>query len=249
MAEKVSFTTIKANSDNKRLEQDSDGYYYVTLGAVNIKNTAGAVYLENGLEEMLSDGESLIGRRLKNGNLRTEVDHPSMEPGMSKQEFLIRNLRVVMNNACGHIKEIVLVKTNENIGIPGIGNIILIEGWIKPSGVKGDALKASLDNPEENTTFSIRSFTNDFVKGGVLFKRFTQIATFDWVTEPGIHKASKWNKLSIESAEVVSFNVDELGTEDELKECINCSIEDKETEDAVKEIISRTKQTSIVDKW
>jgi len=40
----VVFTTVKSNGDNRKLEKDDNGYYKVTLGALNVFNSANQYY-------------------------------------------------------------------------------------------------------------------------------------------------------------------------------------------------------------
>ena len=255
MGNSIVFTTIKSTADNKVLEQDKDGYYKVNLGALNAFNSGGSFYTAEGVKSLINDSSSSLARRLKSGNLKAEVGHPQMTPGMTKTNFYIRNMKIDITNTCGHIRELILTPTNEPSGVPGQGNYILIEGWVKPGGIHGDALKKALDNPEENVAFSIRSFTSDKVVNGINIKKILQIVTWDWVNEPGIAKATKWKKLSIESREVCSMELDELMSEGgEINQCFNCSLESEDERVLTKELIAssttaNSRDNDILNKW
>lgn len=255
MSNKIIFTTVKAMTDNRKLEKDDKGYYKVTLGALNAFNSAGEFYTAEGVKDLINSASSSLNRRLTSGNLRGEVGHPEYERGMSKAQFYNRNMKILLSNTCFHIREIMLTPTGKPSGMAGQGEYILIEAWVKPSGPKGDALKKSLDNTEENTNFSIRSFTSNDLVGGITLKKILQIITWDWVLEPGIADASKWKKLSIESLDICEVSVEEMLNEsgEDLKECFNCSLESREIKDIALEIANKVKeknnQENIILDW
>lgn len=256
MATPITFSAIRIKADNTNLEQDENGYYRVILGAINAFNSAGDFYISEGVNDLISNQSSSLARRIKSGYLKGEVGHPILEPGMTKSQYYARNMRIDQNNVSHHIRDVILTPTNEPCGIPGGGNIILIEGWVKPAGSKGDALKKALDNPDENVAFSIRSFTQDMVQGGVNRKKLLQIITWDWVVEPGIKFANKFDKvdgrISIESFNLCTFNTDELGINGNIAECFNCSLESNDEREMTKELISsieRNNLSSVVMTW
>jgi hypothetical protein len=244
----IIFSSIKTFADNKVLEQDANGYYRVTLGALNAFNASGDFYLEDGIKDLIENESNSLARRLKAGYLKGEAGHPVYEPGMTKAEFFSRNLRIHQPLVSHHIREIILTPTNEPSGLPGRGNTVLIEGWVKPSGIHGDALKKDLDNPECNVAFSIRSFTQDVMIGGVNVKKLAQIVTWDWVVEPGIQRANKFTKLSSESLvnfymdtlSICSMDISEISSAGKINECINCSLESNDEREMVNELIRST---------
>ncbi len=253
-ANQIVFSAVKSNAKNDKLEQDKNGYYKVTLGAVNALNGNGDIYLEKGIKELIEDSSHSLARRLKSGYLKGEAGHPVYQTGMSKAEFFSRNLRIEITNVSHHIRDVILIPTGNHSGVPGTGNQVLIEGWIKPSGPQGDALKKMLDDPEQNVAFSIRCFTNDQVIGGVNTKTIMQIVTWDWVIEPGIKIANKWDKLSVESLDLMTFNIDELTSSGvSLKDDINISLESSDQREMAKEIISKYKSKEnkyeFITKW
>lgn len=252
-AKSIVFETIKSPEDNRQLEQDEKGYYKVNFGALNVYNTSGEFYTSKGVEELIKDKSTKLYQKLKDGMLGGEADHPEYVPNMSKQQFFSRNLQIQKKTTSHHIRSIELTPTDQKSDRPGHGNVILVEGWVKPSDNEhGRALKASLDNPEENTCFSVRSFTEDNMVHGVTIKRILTIVTWDWVTAPGIKLATKWKKLSIESDKVVSFIVAELMQNDAISPCYNCSLEDAGTRAIANELIESIKTTntrSVLSKW
>lgn len=254
MASEIIFTTVKANTDNRVLEQDDKGYYKVNLGAINAFNSAGEFYTAEGAKELFTEESSSFVRRLKSGYLKAEVGHPEYIAGMSKAEYFNRNMKIMLDRTCCHIREVILTPTDNPSELAGQGSYIHIEGWVKPSGPFGDALKTSLDNPEENTAFSIRSFTENIVKNMVTIKKLLEVITWDWVTEPGIATASKWKKLGIESRDVCVMTIEEMAKSNgELKECFNCSLESAEIKTMAKDMIAKVSlpksSSSVLFKW
>ena len=252
MSNNIIITSIKSNADNRVLEKDDKGYYLVNAGAVNVFNSAGDYYTADGVRDLLMTPGGAFRRRLESGNLRSEVEHPRYQPGMSKHQFFNRNLRIDLNNTCAHIRDVILEETDAPSGYRN-DKIVVIKLWLKPSGVKGDALKTSLDNPDENTCFSIRSFTKDTWVGGVKVKKLQQVVTWDWVLEPGINVATKWKTLGIESMDECNISLEDISTDSgDISECLECSLESQDEKLMVKELITNAKETSrydIVDKW
>ena len=251
MGNKITITSVKSKDDNRKLKKDDKGYYLVNAGAYNIFNSAGDYYTAKGVENKLREPGSVFQRRLRSGNLRSEVEHPRWNKGMSKNEFVQRNLKVDFTNTCGHIRDIVLTPTNIASGY-GNDKILKVQIWIKPSGPHGDALGKSLENTEENTCFSVRSFTDDKRINGIVIKRLLQVVTWDWVGEPGISLATKWKTLSIESTDQCTIDIDDIVNDDgDLNECVECSLESADEKDMLKDIVSNdnTASYNFLDKW
>ena len=125
MANKVVFTSVKAKSvKNAQLEKDGEGYYTITLGALNVYNSAGNYYALNGAKELFEGSGSLM-RRINNGFLKAETGHPKRVPGSTIGEFMARILRIDEGNVCAHIKEVTLEESGEKE--PGSNdNIVLL---------------------------------------------------------------------------------------------------------------------------
>jgi len=257
MAGEIVLTSLVSGLNKGSLKQDNDGYYYMELGALNVFNSAGEFYTSKDVEQLFTGGSSVLMRRIKNGALYSEMDHPALEPNMTPKDFLSRNLKIIKSNHCAHIREVVLVPTKINAGMPNEGNVIKIFGWVKPAGVHGDVLKQSLDNIHENVAFSIRCLHRVSIVNGVRVKRIINIITWDWVTEPGIATATKWDSLANESIvdeELLHFDIEDIADDNGgIDECFNCSLEDADTRACVKEIIDASKsldtKKSILDKW
>jgi len=210
MSNVVKITSISTKAGNKKITPDSDGYYLVTLGALNVRNHSGDIYLFRGFKDAVERKGSVFERRMSTGRLRGEADHPKFETGMSRAEFVMRNLDISNKEVCMHIKEINIIETNSSENIPGVGNIVLVKGLIKPTGAYGDGLKESLDNPAEDTCFSIRSFTKDKAVGTNFIKVVNEVVTWDWVGSPGIKYASTLNSPTVEAHTICECELQEL---------------------------------------
>lgn len=246
----ITFSIMKTHDTNKKIEQDENGYYYVTLGAINSYNSQGMFYIADGVKELVEDHSTLFTRRLKSGYLNGELGHPDLTPGMSKDEFINRNLTIDISNVSHHIRSVEFVPTNIPSGKPGAGNVIKIMGWVKPSGAKGDILKQSLDNPDQNTAFSIRCLTYDDFSVTPATKKIVQIITWDFVIEPGIKCANSWSTLektgvAIESKDILTIDLGD--SINKLNTCNGLSLEAKENLDSLKELEYKMKASNKTD--
>lgn len=190
----VKYTCTALVGKNKAgvLTPDEDGYYTMTVGALDTYNSNNAYYpLEPG--KKLFDESSSFMRRVKSGNCKGEVGHPKPLPGQKQTMYLNRILSIEETNVCCHFRSFYLQEDKEN-------GVVSIMAELKPAGPKGDSLKEALENKHENVCFSIRSLTDDIRSmSGVIHKNLKTIVTFDWVTEPGISVANKYESPSLES--------------------------------------------------
>lgn len=249
---KVVFSAIKFHSSEKILQKNADGYYNVTLGGFNTFNQSGAFYLADNVEEIIKDKTSILARRIESGYLKGEAGHPEYTPGMSKKDYFLRSMQLELTKISHNIKEISLVQTKDPSGLPGKGNTIRVEGLVKPAGPYGDALAKDLEDPDVNVAFSIRCFTVDTWIGGTLIKEVKQIITWDWVIEPGIKVANKWDKLSLESMDLCSFSLNELMSTGKLPDEVIASLEASDVGNITSELISRIsngRDYSHLKKW
>jgi hypothetical protein len=186
-----------------QLKKDDNGYYYVVLGALDFYNSKGDFYSFQSAKHLFESSSNLM-RRVKNGNLRGECGHPRKAGNQSMTEYIYRILDIFEPNTSHHIREVIIDDTSmkDKNGKP----VVLIRGWVKPSGPMGPALQKAFDNPDENVCFSIRSLTQDTrAPGGTFIKHLQEIATWDWVNEPGISVANKYSDPSLESLGDVLF--------------------------------------------
>ena len=133
--------------------------------------------------------------RLRGGYLIGEANHPPRDPGMSNMEYYSRMVRLDVSKTAFHIRDIIVEVEDRPPLLQGAGNPIKIKGWIKPSGKYGEILRESLENPNQNTAFSIRVISKDERRGGVSIRYPIQVVTWDWVDTPGIANCNKFSTL------------------------------------------------------
>lgn len=252
---KIVFSSIKAKRDGvkEQLPKDENGYYYITLGALNIYNSAGAFYTANGAKQLF-EASSRLMRRINNGALKAELGHPKKLPGMSMNDYMNRIIQIDIDNVGAHIKSVELVETDV-CDKNSTAKMILIKGWVKPHGPKAQYLIDLLEDPDANVCFSIRSLTNDVISNGVLIKTLKEIITWDIVIEPGLHVATKWKSLGIESLDLISVDLNDSTTinslKESLKEMSNIGTEDsREISNVIlKEFDCKKNGSCILHKW
>lgn len=199
---KVFFSATKLPMLKKRgvIKPDADGYYELIVGGLNTHNNTGAWYYTiEGVRELFGPG-SLLHRRIANGCLRAEVNHPKKRPGETDEKFFERMLDIDRDNVCAHFKELWL---DENFGRnhPEYNNphLVAMMAKVKPSEPKGAMLKESLENPNENVCFSIRALADEGYYQGKRIRVLKEIIAIDLVNEAGILLASKWDSPATES--------------------------------------------------
>lgn len=174
------------------LKKDDEGYYQICIGALDIKNSVGETYPFDYNRSFFTPKSPLM-RRIRNGQLVGEYGHPKPLPGMSKRDWMRRCLDFDYDRICVHFKDVWLDVDNK------VNGSIPIMAWLKPHGPKGDHVLEGLENKDFNVAFSIRAMSKPMFVGGNIFKYFTVIWTWDYVIEPGIGVASKWDTTSLES--------------------------------------------------
>ena len=210
------FTSTKLQSSGKKgiLKPDADGYYELIVGGLNAYNSSGEFYtLESACQ--LFESSSILMRRISKGALKSELGHPKIKPGMTNDQFLQRILTLEETNISGHFSEIWLDhqygKKNPQCGNP---ELVAIMAKVRPSGPHGPALEASLNNPKENVSFSVRGLTDNYYQKGKCIRVLTTIVTFDQVVEQGIPQANKWDAPALESLS------EQIVTEDSLRRIV-----------------------------
>lgn len=257
MEKKIIFTYTKSDVLNKQIPKDDQGWYQVNLGALNAFNAHGHFYVAEGVRDLIENSDSRIGKKLREGYLEGEQEHPVYMPGMSKVDFLIRVMKIDPDRKSHHIKKIEVVDSGVPVGGGFNGNVLNLVGWVKPMGNKGHLLKESLDDPEVNTAFSVRSLTDDvYDNRGTLIKKITTLITFDWVNEPGILTANKFDskRVSVESYNIpLTFNSEDF---DRIEKYIKDNngiggMESNEALSVLKEIktTSTGKQFALFSRW
>lgn len=204
MLNNVTFTCTRLFGTNKvgDLKKNERGYYTMIIGALNMFNSAGMYYRADAAKQFFEESSSFM-RRVKRGALRGEYGHPRREAGMSMQAYYARLLSIHEDKVCCHFASVNLDFENykDDQGRP----IVAIIAEVCPNGPLGHVLEKQLANPQENVCFSIRSFTDDKMERGVINRYIKTIVTFDYVNEPGMAVAEKYNSPALEGLEDTVF--------------------------------------------
>jgi hypothetical protein len=196
------FTALNGTNKAGIITPDANGYYKVVLGGLNVYNSANQYYPYEPAKELFLSSAQLM-RRVASGALRGEYGHPKLQPGQSMDSFAQRILSIYEECVSHHIASVELDFDNykDKDGRP----IIAIIGLVKPMGPNGPALQASFENPNENVSFSIRAFTRDDTYGRVTNRILRNIVTWDYVNEPGIAIANKFQSPALEEISDLTF--------------------------------------------
>lgn len=182
---------------------DSNGYYTLMIGALNCYNTSREYYVANNAIKLFHESSPFM-RRIQAGCLYAELGHPRRTPGMSYADFYSRMIDIDEKNVCAHFAEVWL-DTSYGRKNPDANNsdMVAIFAKVKPHGPHAATLQASLDTPQQNTSFSIRGITDNHERNGRIERELTTVITFDHVVMPGIPRACKAFAPGLESSNLV----------------------------------------------
>lgn len=188
-------TALKGTNKGGVLKPDQNGYFTVVLGGFDTPNMAGAIYPLSVASAHFKEGSGFM-RRLRAGYARGEYGHPKRQPGSTMEEFLNRLCIIEETRICMHIADVWIDPTFKDASGRTFTAVI---GKIKPEGPYGQYLLESLLNPQCNVAFSIRTLCRDRYVGGRLFKDIVEMVGWDFVVEPGIQFANKYQAPGLES--------------------------------------------------
>jgi hypothetical protein len=181
------------------LAPDADGYYEIIVGGLNVFNSVNQFYTLQGAQNLFESSSDFM-RRVKNGCLKAETGHPKKGIGQSDRDYFNRVMTIREDNVCAHLADVWLdVNFGKNHPEYKNPNLVAIMAKVKPAGPHAAAMQEAFSNPKQNVCFSIRSITRDYYDKGVYTREVEEIITFDWVTEPGIHIANKWDSPATEA--------------------------------------------------
>jgi hypothetical protein len=193
-------TALKGTGKAGKLTPDKDGYYDVPLGALNVFNS-GQEYYPYEESKKLFDKSGLLQRRIEKGVLRGELGHPKLVPGMSMAQFIDRCAHIWEQCWCFHIRSVWL--DHESMKDANGKPIVGIMGKVRGCGPFKSTFDEAMANGMENACFSIRSFTDDYVRAGMVQKVIKEIVTWDFVNECGIATATKYDAPTLESKSLI----------------------------------------------
>lgn len=197
----IKFTSTYLSQKGKKgvLKKDSDGYYEIVIGGLNVYNSVGEYYVAEGAVELFNNSSTLM-RRIQNGALFGEVGHPQPTPGMSDADYYRRVMTIDKNNQSAHFKEVWL-DTEYGKKYPELNNpeLVGVVALVKPVGIKAAVLSSEIEEKGCNVAFSVRGITENKFKNGRTERILKEIVTWDQVPEPGISNACKWQSTSLET--------------------------------------------------
>lgn len=168
----------------RKLTPDENGYYsnvpVTALGAVSRNRT---YYEVDSFVRQIRDPNCSFNELLVGGQLYGEWGHPNVI-GLSKENAFARLLKIDENCFSHHFNGLSTGKTLEDGGV-------ILEAKLKPVGPHRDDLRESLENPCENTAFSLRAITESKNRDGVSYRVMKKLVTFDYVGAGGYRQASK----------------------------------------------------------
>lgn len=206
MSQSMSFgNIILANSGKRGILKpiDDSGYYRVNAGGFNVPNRGGIAYRANEYIRECMGADSDLNRRVARGEVYCELGHPNQYylEKINGQivrtkivdifEWILRLKTIDMNNVCGHIRKIIW-EMDGGINAP-IYNLI----EVKPFGPFQDVLAQSLETPDVNTAFSIRTVTKP-QRMGDRVREVDYFTNYDFVVEPGMAHANKHQTAGLE---------------------------------------------------
>lgn len=178
-------------------------YYLVNSGGFNIQNRSGISYRFNEyLKECMREGSDL-NRRVSEGQLQCELGHPPQyywewKDGRIIQTFItdvfqwIHRLRTILEpNVCGSVRKIHWIMTG------GETDPVYNKIEVRPFGPHAQVLKDSLEDPDMNTAFSIRTVTKP-QKLGDRNREVDYFTGYDMVIEQGMLNACKYRTAGLE---------------------------------------------------
>lgn len=211
MSFSLSCATLEGTNKTGLLKADAAGYYTMCIGAFDFPNSRGDVYVAD-YARRLFENSKLVMRRGENGYLRGEYGHPKKDVGMSMTEYIARNHEIDERMVSHYFKEVWI--DDKNI-VDKDGNVIVaVMALVKPTGPYGEILAKQIES-DENVAFSIRCFCEDVLnRRGTMDRRIKNIITWDYVNEPGLAPANKYNAPGLESFENVieTVSLDQLNT-------------------------------------
>lgn len=245
-------TKLASLASDGIVKPDSDGYFRLLIGALNVENSLGHVYVASQQAIALFDKSSLFQRRIKNGNLRGEWGHPKRQPGMKDEELIDRMFIVDEANTAVHYRAIELdMNFGKNNPFYNNPSMVGIMAELKPSGYKEQEARNMLMNKFENVCFSLRGFTDDVPNGYRIMRSIRQIMTFDMVCEPGVTSSTKWDSSAIKGQSNLAmesmddFEVSRMMMEEVIRRAQQSSLATEDSRSMMMELYNSMRERTV----
>lgn len=201
------FTVDRTNLEGKQgiLTKGADGYYNdVLVGVWNVENSLGERYIfDKEIENMLDTGmqRSQLTKWLAEGKLIGEREHPHIQDFLSKdRDFALAKSLWIQRNAILRVDnqahQFGGIRTQEMPDRVDGRRVYGVYAKLRPTI---DALDASLSDKNANTAFSLRSYIRRIIQGAEIYRKCSNIFTYDWVNNNGIKECEKFNMPGLES--------------------------------------------------
>lgn len=191
MKEDVSSVTfciesIAPGNGRMKFEQDDGGFYIgVPIAALGVSTRNNSYYDVESFVSHLQNPAMPFNQLLRNRELYGELGHPPIA-GL-EHNLAIARIREVREANTSHLFKKIYTGPKLESG----GRIVYAD--LKPVNLSGPGarVKESLDDPEQNTAFSIRTLTSNVQKGSISYRKMVQFITADYVNNPGYIEAMK----------------------------------------------------------
>lgn len=199
----VSLPTPGKKGILKKLDND---YFEIIVGAFGAFGNGGWLYDEKTSIDYFENNPEFLNL-IKNRRLRSEWGHPRREAGMTDMQWLQRVHEIAEPNWSSHIRALHL--SSNTVKDERGRNVVAVIGEVTPCGPNAEAFRRCLENPDEDVSYSVRSFARKNFSNGR--KYLKKIVTFDSVWEPGIKAVNKFNTPSMESSQLDISNDTDVG--------------------------------------
>lgn len=178
-------------------------YYLLNAGGFNIPNRMGIKYRFNQYLKECMREDSDLNRRVSEGQVQCELGHPPqyyfenvggrvVQTPITEVFQWIHRLRTILDpNVCGAVRKIHWEMTG------GDNDPIYNRIEVRPFGVHKQVMKDSLEDPDMNTAFSVRTVTKP-QKMGDMVREVDYFSTYDMVIEQGMLNACKHRTAGLE---------------------------------------------------
>ena len=187
----VEVLTVKNGRSLGKIRPDGNGYYTIPLAVLGVVTENLTYYETDEFVSQMTSPTTVFNKCLTDGKLYGEFGHPKI--ALLPREMQIPRLMLIEElNYSHHIGK---VWTGEKLESGGR----IVYGLVKPFGPQGSQLKASLDDPCLNTSFSLRSIALSKDEPNLTRRRIKHLITFDYVGAGGYYQAAKRYSPSSES--------------------------------------------------
>lgn len=165
----------------KAIKPDKDGIYRgIPLTVIGVNSRNNVNYEKESVMQCLTDAQSRFAANVKTGDMEGEWGHPFLQG----EKCLDRLLWIDRARVSHYFTRVYGKEEN---------GIIIVYGDVKPFGPFKQSLIDSFEDPNRNTSFSLRSAAVKTGQdaAGIVQKRMLALVTFDAVDGPGFLMASK----------------------------------------------------------